>query len=161
MGAHQPDEIHPLFQDAFNLRDVEALVSLYEPHAILIVGGKQITGRENLKAAFHSMLTAGVRMRLTTRSIIESADGLAILHGERAVQRATSEDQVTTYGISTEVIRKQPDGTWLFITDEPYTPVLDSSNRFLAHGDFQLPSRDAGAASRRTSVRFPRFTTAD
>jgi len=46
MTAHNPTEIHILFQNAFNLRDVEALISLYEPDAILMVGGKQVTGRE-------------------------------------------------------------------------------------------------------------------
>jgi ketosteroid isomerase-like protein len=50
MSAHSPTEIHPLFQNAFNLRDMETLVSLYEPDAILMVGGKQVTGRENIRA---------------------------------------------------------------------------------------------------------------
>src|SRR5262245_38191413 len=31
MSAHSPTEIHALFQNAFNLRDIETLVSLYEP----------------------------------------------------------------------------------------------------------------------------------
>jgi hypothetical protein len=30
--------------------------------------------------------------------------------------------QVATRGLSTEVVRKQPDGTWLFVIDSPYTP---------------------------------------
>jgi uncharacterized protein (TIGR02246 family) len=124
MSALSPTEIHALFQDAFNLGDVEALISLYEPDAILMVGGKQVTGRENIRAAFHSMLSVGAQMSLTTRSIIESRDGLAILHGEWVVQRMTAnEPQRTTQGLSTEVVRKQPDGTWLFIIDNPYTPA--------------------------------------
>jgi uncharacterized protein (TIGR02246 family) len=126
MGPHSPTEIHALFQNAFNVGDVEALISLYEPDAILIVGGKQVTGRENIRAAFHSMLSVGVQMSLTTRSIIESRDGLALLHGEWVVQRATATGaQLTTQGLSTEVVRKQPDGTWLFIIDNPYTPAHD------------------------------------
>ena len=124
MSAHSPTEIHALFQNAFNLRDVEALISLYEPDAILMVGGKQVTGREKIRAAFHSMLSVGARMSLTTRSIIESRDGLALLHGEWIIQRSrATEPQLTTQGLSTEVVRKQPDGTWLFIIDSPYTPT--------------------------------------
>jgi hypothetical protein len=30
MSAHSPAEIHALFQNAFNLHDIEALISLYE-----------------------------------------------------------------------------------------------------------------------------------
>jgi uncharacterized protein (TIGR02246 family) len=124
MRAHSPTEIHALFQNAFNIGDIEALISLYEPDAILMVDGKQVTGRENIKAAFHSILSAGVQMTLTTRSIIESHAGLAILHGEWIVQRtAATEPQLTTKGFSTEVVRRQPDGTWLFIIDNPRTPA--------------------------------------
>jgi uncharacterized protein (TIGR02246 family) len=124
MSAHTPTEIHALFQNAFNLRDIETLVSLYEPDATLMVGGKQVIGRENIRIAFHSILSVGAQMSLTTRSIMESRDGLALLHGEWIVQRTTAtEPQLTTQGLSTEVVRRQPDGTWLFIIDNPYTPV--------------------------------------
>jgi hypothetical protein len=65
-------------------------------------------------------------MSLTTRSIIESRDGLALLHGEWVVRRASAtESQLTTRGLSTEVVRKQPDGTWQFVIDNPYTPVYE------------------------------------
>jgi uncharacterized protein (TIGR02246 family) len=128
MSAHSPTEIHALFQNAFNLGDVEALIALYEPDAILIIGGKQVTGRENIRAAFQSMLSVGVQMSLTTRSIIESRNGLAVLHGDWVIQRTTTTgSQQTTQGLSTEVIRQQPDGTWQFIIDNPHTPVHEQS----------------------------------
>jgi uncharacterized protein (TIGR02246 family) len=124
MSAHSPTELHTLFQNAFNLGDIEALVSLYEPDATLMVGGKQVTGREDIRAALHSILSVGVQMSLTTRSVIQSRDGLALLHAEWVVQRTTAaEPQLTTQGLSTEVVRQQPDGTWLFVIDNPYTPI--------------------------------------
>ncbi len=123
MRAHSPTEIHALFQDAFNVGDIEALISLYEPDAILMVDGKQVIGRENIRAAFHSILSVGVKMSLTTRSIIESSAGLALLHGEWVIRRTTTDSQLTTKGLSTEVVRQQPDGTWLFIMDNPRTPA--------------------------------------
>jgi uncharacterized protein (TIGR02246 family) len=124
MSAHSPAEIHARFQNAFNLGDVEALISLYEPDAILMVGGKEVIGRANISAAFHSMLSVGVQMSLTTHSIIVSRDGLALLHGDWVVRRASAtESLLTTRGLSTEVVRKQLDGTWQFVIDNPYTPV--------------------------------------
>ena len=129
MSAHSPTEIHVLFQNAFNLGDVEALISLYEPDATLLVGGKHVTGSENIGAALHSLLSGGGQLSLTTRSIIESRAGLALLHGEWVIQRTTATaPQLTTRGMSTEVVRKQPDGTWRFVIDNPYTPVDDNSS---------------------------------
>src|SRR5262245_28031020 len=77
MSADSPTEIHALFRNAINLGDVEALISLYEPHAIVII-----------------------------------REGIALLHGKWVVQRTTTrESQLTTRGMSTEVVRKQPNGT--------------------------------------------------
>ena len=36
MPAQKPQDIHDLFLDAFNRGDVEALVALYEPEALLV-----------------------------------------------------------------------------------------------------------------------------
>ena len=58
MTARTPAGLHALFQEAFNRGDVDALVSLYEREAILIVGGEQVSGRENLRAALASLVSA-------------------------------------------------------------------------------------------------------
>jgi ketosteroid isomerase-like protein len=112
MNARSPAEIHVLFQDAFNRGDVDALTSLYERNATLLVGRMQMTGRENIRATFHSLLADVAQITLTTRSVIESLEGLAVLHGECSVQRMTpAEPERQTQGLSTEVVRKQPDGS--------------------------------------------------
>jgi hypothetical protein len=45
MPASTPQEIHFLFERAFNTGDVEAILALYEPGAVLVAGGKNILGR--------------------------------------------------------------------------------------------------------------------
>jgi ketosteroid isomerase-like protein len=63
-------------------------------------------------------------MTLETRAVVESQQGLAVLHGGWVVEPATGMGaELATRGLSTEVVRKQPDGTWLFVIDNPYTPV--------------------------------------
>jgi len=122
MNAHSPAELHSLFRNSFNVGDVEALVSLYEPGATLIVGGMQVTGHDGIRAALHSVLAAGGRMTLTTRTVMESGDGLALIHGEWVMERSAAGG--TTRGVSSEVVRKQADGTWRFVIDNPYTPTV-------------------------------------
>ena len=120
MNAHRPAELHSLFRNSFNLGDIEALVSLYEPDATLIVGGMQVEGHDSIRAALHSVVAAGGRMTMNTRSVLQSSDGLALLHAEWIIERTAAE---TTRGISTEVVRRQTDGTWRFVIDNPYTPA--------------------------------------
>lgn len=117
--AHSPAEIHTLVCSAFNRGDAEALAALYETNALLMVDGKGVTGRENIRKAFESLLLRRGRMALETCSVIESAEGIAVLHGRWVVEY---EAGLVTRGLSTEVLRKQPDGTWLFIIDNPNTP---------------------------------------
>ena len=40
MSAHSPWEVHAQFEAAFNAGDIEGLLALYEPNAILIVGAE-------------------------------------------------------------------------------------------------------------------------
>lgn len=100
------------------------LVSLYEPDATLVIGGGPVVGRENIGHAFRGLVSGVSQMSVTTRSVFESAGGLALLHGEWIVQRNPPDDSSTTRGISAEVVRRQPDGGWLFVLDNPYVPVI-------------------------------------
>ena len=123
MPAYNPAEIHTLFRHAFNLGDVEALIAMYEPDAVLVVDGKAVTGRESIRKALESFVARRGRMTLETRAVVESQQGLAVLHGGWVIEPPAEVGAgIATRGVSTEVVRKQPDGTWLFVIDNPYTP---------------------------------------
>lgn len=70
MNAHSPAELHSLFRNSFNLGDIDAMVSLYEPDATLIVGGMQVEGHDSIRAALNSVVAAGGRMTMATRSVL-------------------------------------------------------------------------------------------
>jgi len=115
--ARTPREIHVLFEHAFNTGDVEAILTLYEPGAVLVTGGKAVSGCDSIRDAFTTFLAGGARMKLDTRAVIESGDGLAVLHGAWSLG-----PPLATQGLSTEVVRRQPDGSWMFVIDNPNTP---------------------------------------
>ena len=117
MPASTPQEVYTLFVNAFNSGDVEGIVALYEAEAVYASGGVKIRGRESLRTAYAGIVAGGAQMILTTRSVIESGDDLAILWGEWSIGAPAG-----TAGLSTEVVRRQPDGSWLFVIDSPYTP---------------------------------------
>jgi uncharacterized protein (TIGR02246 family) len=123
MPARNPAEIHLLFRDAFNRADVEALVALYEPAAVLVTRSGPVVGHAAIREAYQRMLADGARMELTTRGVVECGEGLAVLHASWTYHRAGK----ATPGLSTEVVRRQPDGTWLFLIDEPRTPSNSSA----------------------------------
>ncbi len=122
MPAYHPAEIHSLFRRAFNAGDAGSLVALYEPNAVLVVDGKNVIGRENIREVFENLFAQRGQMTLETRLIVESPEGLAVLHGSWIVEPPVGNgNAAATRGVSTEVLRKQADGTWLFIIDNPYS----------------------------------------
>ena len=120
MAAHQPKELHTLFRDAFNLRDLDELLALFEPNATIVVGGKSVAGHGGLRVALEQWLADGGHMSVDTRAVIEGPDGLVVLHGAWTITPAAS--ATVRRGLSTEVARRQPDGTWRFVIDNPTTP---------------------------------------
>jgi ketosteroid isomerase-like protein len=118
LPAPTPQQIHALFLNAFNRGDVETLVALYEPGAVLAVGNGNAIGHPAIRRAYQRLLADGARMQLETAAVLESGDGLAVLHARWTYRRG----QEAVSGMSTEVVRRQPDGSWRFVIDEPKTP---------------------------------------
>jgi uncharacterized protein (TIGR02246 family) len=120
--ANQPAAIHELFQTAFNARDLAAILALYEPAAVFVTGpGLCVTGRDAIRKVFEAVFAMKPVMRLETASILENGD-LALLEGSWVWIGANREgDPVQITGTSREVIRRQPDGRWLYAIDDPGT----------------------------------------
>ena len=118
MPALRPHEVRGVFLEAFNRADVEALVALHEPNAIFSTASGIAVGHDAIRQAYQQILAGGGQMQLQTRTVLESGDGLALLHGSWTFRR----HEYVSSGMSTEVVRRQADGTWLFVLDEPRTP---------------------------------------
>src|SRR5262245_8880779 len=108
MPAHQPIELHALFAEAFNRRELDELVALFEPNATVVVGGEPVVGDGGVRGALERWLAAGGRMVLDTRAVIEGPDGLVVLHGAWAIASSELAASATERrGLSTEVARRQ------------------------------------------------------
>jgi uncharacterized protein (TIGR02246 family) len=61
MPASTPEQIHRLFEEAFNAGDLDGLMELYEPDAALIAQpGSVAHGREQARAALQDFLVGGL-----------------------------------------------------------------------------------------------------
>jgi uncharacterized protein (TIGR02246 family) len=120
--AHQPTDLHALFAQAFNRGDLAGLLALYEPNATIVVGGEPAVGYDAVKAALQRWLAAGNHIVVETRAAIEGPDGLAVLHGAWTIASAEAASSMRR-GLSTEVARRRPDGSWRFVIDNPDTPI--------------------------------------
>jgi ketosteroid isomerase-like protein len=78
MPATTPEEIHRLFEDAFNAGDIDGLVALYEPDAAVIPQpGSVVQGTEQVRAGLQAFLALQGRVSLDTSWWSRSAISLS------------------------------------------------------------------------------------
>jgi ketosteroid isomerase-like protein len=108
-GATRPEELGRFFVERANAGDVEGLVALYESDAVLALpdGGTAI-GSQQIRQFYRQLL----------------ADRPTFAPGElrpalRNGDHALTSTRLNGGGVTVEVARRQPDGTWLWTLDQP------------------------------------------
>lgn len=121
MPAMTPEQIHRLFEDAFNDGDIDNLMLLYEPDAVLVPQpGSVATGTEQVRAALQGYLALNGRITLDTKLVLSVGD-LAYMSNTWSLNGTGPDGSPLTLGATTaEVARRQPDGTWLYLIDNAW-----------------------------------------
>ncbi|MBM4260505.1 MAG: DUF4440 domain-containing protein [Deltaproteobacteria bacterium] len=121
MTVTRPAEMYPRFIEAFNAGDAEALLALFEPSATFAPQpGVTVSGIAAVGAALQQFLALKGTIRLDPVFIMESGD-TALIRGKWQVNGTGADGKpVELRGNSIEVIRRQSDGTWRFIIDNPF-----------------------------------------
>lgn len=116
MAARTPEEVDALFEKHMNAGDLEATVALYEEDAVLVSSPGQIAqGHDAIRTALQGILALQPRMKLTVKNTVVAGDVAVVYNdwtGDFGGQQVA--------GKAMEICRRQPDGTWRFIIDDPY-----------------------------------------
>ena len=114
--------VHRTFEAAFNAGDLDALAALYEPGAVLLPGaGSEVRGQDAIRDSLAQFLGGRPTMRIQTAWTMETGDGIALVSGAWTLSGVDPAGQVfERSGVSAEVLRRQPDGRWLYILDNPF-----------------------------------------
>jgi ketosteroid isomerase-like protein len=120
MRAQTPGQIHELFVQAFNSFSAGGLAELYEESAVMLSPeGAAASGRAAVREAFAPVLAMKIPIRLETRLCVENG-GVALLSCTWAIEGTDpGGNAVRLTGTSSEVARRQGDGTWLYVIDDP------------------------------------------
>jgi len=116
MPAQTPEAVDALFEKYLNEGNIDALVDLYEPGATLVAAPGQIaSGHEAIRTTLGAFIAMKADLKLTVTQTIVAGD-IAVLYNDWGGTAAGSE----VSGKAMEICRKQPDGTWRFVIDDPY-----------------------------------------
>lgn len=116
-----PAETDELFGERVNAADLDGMVALYEPNATFVAGdGGLRIGRAAIREELAGLTAAQPTIDMGTIRVVPLADDLAVLHHDwTATFRDADGNATEMSGKATEVVRRQADGTWLFLLDDP------------------------------------------
>jgi ketosteroid isomerase-like protein len=116
-----PEDLHPGLCAAFNMADLEALLSLYAPDAVYVIKPGHVSdGPDELRAIMQRLLSLGGTLSVTPASVTQSGAvalvlGSFTLSGQR--RDGTPFERTSRFA---DVLRRLPSGDWVIAIDNPY-----------------------------------------
>ncbi|QLY31487.1 YybH family protein [Nocardia huaxiensis] len=108
--AKDPNDLARFFIERANAGDVDGLVALYEPTAVLeFPPGNLATGHAEIRKVYEGFVAHA------PLPLHPGRQHPALISGDLALTATT----LTTGEVTAEVARRQPDGTWLWAVDQP------------------------------------------
>ncbi|WP_327169133.1 YybH family protein [Streptomyces subrutilus] len=108
--ALRPQDITRLFVERSNAGDAAGVAALYEEDAVMAYPPGEFTvGREAIRALWEQVLSHRPRFQPEEPLPTLASDGIAL----------TSTPPGDGAGARAQVVRRQPDGSWLRLLDQP------------------------------------------
>ena len=125
MHATTPDQVYRLLGDAFAAGDIERVMELYEPDAVIVPQpGQVMIGAEQVRAALQGFLDVNVRFSADTAEVIQTGDLALVAAQWSATIDGPDGERVVLGGVSSDVMRRQADGGWRYLIDQPWADQI-------------------------------------
>ncbi len=122
MPAKSPKEVGQQLAEALSSGDSKGVLSLYEDDAVFIPPGEPASSPVRGKGAFSEVLGQFLAMDPTltieTSKVIEVGE-IALVTGDWTLKGNGPDGDVNMSGTFSDVMRRQADGTWLYVIDNP------------------------------------------
>ncbi len=119
MKASTPQDLSRLIIEALNSGDVDVVVSLYEPDAIIAPDPNQIVaGRAAIRSLAAGFLAQGPRLVLHNSEVVQAGD-IALVRSQVTQTTLQAEKKTVAVLEPIHVVRRQTDGSWLIAIDRP------------------------------------------
>ncbi len=121
--ACDPENCSRVLVAALESGDIELSVALYEPSAVLFKkSGEVMTGLDAIRENNAGVIALNPKFTIAFITATLSGDGTLATNRMKAELAFTKPDgQLVRTNVDTlEVLRKQEDGSWRYIIDDPY-----------------------------------------
>ncbi len=121
MSRETPEQVLQSIVDGINTGNLDALMTLYEPQAAFAAQpGTLAHGLQGVRASLAAFIAMKGMLDLKVTRVLTASD-LALVAGVWSF-KGTGPDgtPVTLTGHNADVLRRQADGSWRFVIDNPW-----------------------------------------
>ena len=106
---------------AFEKSDIEAVMQAYEPGAaVLFEPGQPVTDETQLRQMFAGMAAAKPVFTYAGHEVVVSGDTAIHIAPWQMTAHAPDGQEIKQSGLSVAVLRRQTDGSWKMVIDNPH-----------------------------------------
>jgi uncharacterized protein (TIGR02246 family) len=118
--ANSPESVIRGFAERLNQGDVEGALELYEPEATFVAEpGTAVTGRERVREALERFAALNPTLTGEIQGVREGGD-IALVLNRWHLDGHGPGGPVEMSGMSADVLRRQVDGSWRVVIDDPW-----------------------------------------
>ncbi len=116
-----PEEFLDSQVQEFNRGNISFLMRLYEKDACFAyTPGQTVNNLESIRQAFQSLIYMGAKLEAKTKRVLGASD-LALIITEWSINGNEPDGKpINLTGRGTVVLRRQSDGTWLIVIENPW-----------------------------------------
>jgi len=115
-----PEGVVRRFSALLNVGDVDGALALYEPEAAFVAEpGRWVTGRDEIRPALERFAALEPELEGEVESVRE-AGGVALVVNRWSLRGRGPDGPVEMGGRSADVLRRQSDGRWQVVIDDPW-----------------------------------------
>jgi ketosteroid isomerase-like protein len=110
---------------AFGRGDIDTVMTTYEPGAVVVGQPDTLTsGDAQLRAMFAGFVAARAKFVLGEHDVVQAGDLALHITDWQMTGEAHDGTAMAGRGLSVAVLRRQPDGSWAMVIDNPYGDAL-------------------------------------
>lgn len=128
-AARTPSAVLDLFVRFVHEAQLDAALSLYEATAAMVAKpGRIACGEIEIRRALESLIESGVQLTIAVTQEVHASDIAFVVSAWSVSRTADGARTEIARGQGTDVMRRQGDGTWRFVIDNPYGAGLSGSS---------------------------------
>jgi len=121
LRAETPQQVIELFSQCLSSGDLDGALSLYEAQAVFAPQpGELVSGLPAIRAALAGFFALCPRIEGDIQKVLEAQNTALVINRWSLTGTQPDGQPLALEGTSADVVRRQEDGRWLIVIDDPW-----------------------------------------